>query len=224
MIFFRFLSKTEIGDTSSIGGSNYTFFVPMDDAFEKYGFDALSDDTLKSEKIIKMILNHFVKGRLYDRDLAHGRVFETVGGKKIKITRDSAGHVSVNNAKIVESEVFVYNLGTMYYIDDILFPELLEKDIKLPTTMSDDNQKERESSEEFYTTEMAIFSENEEKSDREPTTAEYHSPLSLLLTTHSDVELIPSKFTEFFDDIDETQEIYTTPRNLPVRYVSSPKK
>lgn len=27
----------------------------------------------------------------------------------------------VNDAKIVESEVFVYNLGTMFYIDKVLF-------------------------------------------------------------------------------------------------------
>lgn len=37
----------------------------------------------------------------------------------------STGNVTVNHAHIVESEVFVYNLGTMYYIDDILYPEAL---------------------------------------------------------------------------------------------------
>lgn len=32
-----------------------------------------------------------------------------------------AGTVFINDAKIIETEVFVYNLGTMYYIDKLLF-------------------------------------------------------------------------------------------------------
>lgn len=31
------------------------------------------------------------------------------------------GKVNINDATIVESEVFVYNLGTMFYIDKVLF-------------------------------------------------------------------------------------------------------
>lgn len=37
--------------------------------------------------------------------------------------RLSADKVHVNEATIVESEVFVYNLGTMFYIDQILFTD-----------------------------------------------------------------------------------------------------
>lgn len=35
----------------------------------------------------------------------------------------SAGAIYINNAKVVKSEVFVYNLGTMFYIDHVLFGE-----------------------------------------------------------------------------------------------------
>lgn len=45
-----------------------------------------------------------------------------------------AGNVTVNHAHIVESEVFVYNLGTMYYIDDILYPEIFDKILKAVDT------------------------------------------------------------------------------------------
>ena len=45
-----------------------------------------------------------------------------------------AGNVTVNHAHIVESEVFVYNLGTMYYIDDILYPEIFDKILKAADT------------------------------------------------------------------------------------------
>ena len=34
-----------------------------------------------------------------------------------------AGAILINNARVVKSEVFVYNLGTMFYIDQVLFAE-----------------------------------------------------------------------------------------------------
>lgn len=88
-----------------------------------------------------MLLNHFVRGRLYDRHLRDNEVFETIGGGHIKITRNPGSNAtSVNNAKITESEVFVYNLGTMFYIDDILYAHLLREYVSKPTkTRSDPN-------------------------------------------------------------------------------------
>lgn len=41
---------------------------------------------------------------------------------KIKIY---LGNVTVNHANIVQSEIFVYNLGTMFYIDQVLYPDAL---------------------------------------------------------------------------------------------------
>lgn len=225
----RFLSSAEIA--SSIVGSNYTFFVPLDDAFEKYGFDLLSDEVLGSEKGIKLILNHFVKGRLYGRDLRQDEVFETVGGKPLKITKDSTGQILVNRAKVAESEVFVYNLGTMFYIDDVLYPETLKNEVKMITQAPNHNKKrENESSEDFYTTEMSIFSEGEEKistkSNREPTTSEYRSILSALLTTRSDVELVPSDFSAFAEEFSVSENNLVTPEASPFRSLQSspPKK
>ncbi|XP_065355839.1 uncharacterized protein LOC135950235 [Calliphora vicina] len=122
----RFLNNAEIAP--HVSGANYTFFVPDDKAFEKLGFDKLSDDVMASQRGVKMLLNHFVKGRLYNRDLKDNEVFETIGGGHIKITRNPGSNAtSVNNAKITESEVFVYNLGTMFYIDDILYSHLLRE-------------------------------------------------------------------------------------------------
>lgn len=45
--------------------------------------------------------------------------------------------MKVNEATIVESEVFVYNLGTMFYIDKVLFVTLndLPSTIQSTTTM-----------------------------------------------------------------------------------------
>lgn len=129
----------------------------MDTAFIKYGFGKLSEDDMATETAIKFLLNHFIKGRLYDRHLKHDEVFESIGGTGLKIQRLGAGknrlgvifldfrltieifnvisgNVTVNHAHIVESEVFVYNLGTMYYIDDLLYPEIFDKILKAADT------------------------------------------------------------------------------------------
>lgn len=42
----RFLNNAEIAP--HVSGANYTFFVPDDKAFEKLGFDKLSDDVMVS--------------------------------------------------------------------------------------------------------------------------------------------------------------------------------
>lgn len=186
----------------------------------------MPDEALSSDKGIKLILNHFVKGRLYDRNLIQDEVFETVGGKPLKITKDSKGQVSVNRAKIVESEIFVYNLGTMFYIDDVLYPNTLKNEVKTLTQSPNHNKRhEGESSEDFYTTEMSIFSEKEEKlttkSNREPTTSEYRSIMSALMTTSSDVEFIPNNFSEFAEEF-SVSDRYVTPKALPLKSRNSP--
>lgn len=161
MILFccrRFLNNAEIAPY--VPGANYTFFVPIDDAFIKHGFSKLSEDDMATETAIKFLLNHFIKGRLYDRNLKHEEVFESIGGTGLKIQRLGAGeyskflcrifkcfklytakhfwsfvgNVTVNHVQIVESEIFVYNLGTMYYIDDILYPEIFDKILKAADT------------------------------------------------------------------------------------------
>jgi hypothetical protein len=220
------LNNAEIA--SSIIGSNYTFFVPNDDAFEKYGFDLLPDEALSSEKGIKLILNHFVKGRLYHRNLKQDEVFETISGKTLKVSRDSSGQVSINRAKIVESEIFVYNLGTMFYIDDVLHPETLKNEVKAITQAPNHTKKRENESTEDFTTEMTIFSESEEKlttkTNREPTTSEYRSILSALLTTRSDVELVPNEFSEFAEEF-SVSDSFVTPKALPLQsYQSAPPK
>lgn len=50
--------------------------------------------------------------------------------------------VKVNEAVIVESEVFVYNLGTMFYIDKVLF---VNKELLPTTTFSPTNSNVKHS-------------------------------------------------------------------------------
>ncbi|GJQ66831.1 hypothetical protein Trydic_g7866 [Trypoxylus dichotomus] len=116
----RFLNLADLAPR--VSGTGYTFFVPTDTAFEELGLDKMPDNYLSTGTELQILLNHFVKGRLYDRDLKNGGSLKTLGNKTIHIFRDE-DTVRVNNATIVESEVFVYNLGTMFYINKVLFAD-----------------------------------------------------------------------------------------------------
>lgn len=87
---FRFLNNADIAQY--IPGANYTFFVPTDSAFAKNQLQNLSDDEMSSEIGTKFLLNHFVKGRLYDRDLKHDEVFDGIGGAPLKVQRNLNGN------------------------------------------------------------------------------------------------------------------------------------
>uniref|UniRef100_A0AAG5D0W5 FAS1 domain-containing protein n=1 Tax=Anopheles atroparvus TaxID=41427 RepID=A0AAG5D0W5_ANOAO len=219
----RFLNTAEIAQF--ISGSNYTFFVPTDEAFERYSFDLLPDSVLASEKGIKMLLNHFVRGRLYDRDLKNGEVIDTIGEMPVKIQRSFENVVRVNSARIVESEVFVYNLGTMFYVNDVLYPHQLMDEVKAITDLRniDGNVPDSIAGIDGYTTEQ-----NQPETDR-PTSSTFRSLLGLL-TTSADVELVPVEVTErgklnsnedgpllHYDEI-------ITPKALPMKYFYEPKK
>lgn len=167
-----------------------TFFVPTDAAFEKLGFDILPDDILGSEMGVKMLLNHFVKGRLYDRDLQNEIAFETIGGETLKISRRGS-NVTVNQANIIESEVFVYNLGTMFYIDDVLYSNYLLGNPPLTTT----------------TTPAATTT---------ATTPRGSTTMASKGSTAADAELVPKGITEQDDDFLLDDDEIITPRALPV--------
>lgn len=100
--------------------SGYSFFVPTDKAFKEANLADKPDYYLTRGDGLKLLLNHIVPTRLYDRDLTNEQQFKTLGGKTIHVKREGE-NVTISDANVIESEVFVYNLGTMYYIDKVLF-------------------------------------------------------------------------------------------------------
>lgn len=78
-----------------VSGTGYTFFVPLDEAFEELGFDKMPDNYLSTGDGLQILLNHFVKGRLYDKDLRDGERLTTLGNRTIEITRNK-GKISTN--------------------------------------------------------------------------------------------------------------------------------
>merc|ERR1712137_241266 len=90
----------------------YTMFVPTDAAFLKLlVLDAADPFVIDPEFRIDVLLNHFVPGRIYDADL--------VDNQTVTITR-TANVTKINNAVVQEADVFIYNLGNIFIIDDVL--------------------------------------------------------------------------------------------------------
>lgn len=85
-----------------VPGANYTFFVPLDDAFYKRGLNRLREEDMSSESAIKFLLNHFIKGRLYDRNLKHDEVFESIGQTGLKIQRLVTGILEKEEIHCIE--------------------------------------------------------------------------------------------------------------------------
>ncbi|XP_031629515.1 uncharacterized protein LOC116344847 [Contarinia nasturtii] len=214
----RFTFVTKLLNNAEIApyvpGANYTFFVPMDDAFHKHELNELSEEDMSSETAIKFLLNHFIKGRLYDRNLKHDEVFESIGGTGLKIQRIAPGNVTVNHAHIVESEVFVYNLGTMYYVDDILYPEIFGKMVKAtnsPTTTVPTTFKLTASPDADIEPVPAVTQSGEQGKD-----------IFVLNERGGNIDE-SSDFDHDGDDEDDDDEI-VTPRALPVQFMIEPPK
>lgn len=85
----RFLNLADLAP--HVSGTGYTFFVPQDTAFEELGLDKMPDNYLSTGEGLEILLNHFVKGRLYDRDLKDNTTLTTLGNKVINVGRRSKG-------------------------------------------------------------------------------------------------------------------------------------
>lgn len=200
---------------------------------------------MASDDALQFLLNHFIKGRLYTRDLKHDEVFMSIGNSGLKIERLPTGemrlshnikksvlkmsflprftdNITVNHANIIESEVFVYNLGTMYYIDDVLYPEILEKivqsyDLPSSTAINYKFTTVPDADVEAVPSEITESSEEKQK--------------DILLQNDEGFRNDKGSNSGFgIDDDDDEEEDedddeIVTPRALPVQYmINSPKK
>ncbi|KAJ1530801.1 hypothetical protein ONE63_005650 [Megalurothrips usitatus] len=116
----RFLNMADLAPR--VPGAGYTFFVPTDEAFERIGLDTAEDGYLATGDGLGLLLNHFVSSRLYTKQLQNGTVLKSMGKLQLTVRREG-DDIFINDAKILKREVFVYNLGTMFYIDSVLVGE-----------------------------------------------------------------------------------------------------
>lgn len=115
----RGILASGISDFLNSGGL-YTFFAPSDMAFGKLPADTIKD-LLKPEsknRLVQLLRNHIVAGKLNLKDLQHGDKLETVDGNELLIT-ENWGKTSVNSSIIQMSDIETSN-GTIHSLDKVL--------------------------------------------------------------------------------------------------------
>ncbi|KAL1124421.1 hypothetical protein AAG570_001049, partial [Ranatra chinensis] len=134
----RFLNVADLAP--HIPGAGYTFFVPTDKAFVKRGLQNSPDNLLSSKEGLDVLLSHFVKGRLYDKDIKDNTTLTALSNRTLHVHRKTANG-TIEDADIIESEVFVYNLGTMFFINNVLFSDHIpEHTIGVTTVVSPNSE------------------------------------------------------------------------------------
>lgn len=111
------------GLTETLSGEGpYTVFAPTDEAFAALPQDALQD-LLKPENkeiLVKILTYHVVPGNVQSSALTSGAV-KSVEGGAIDVKVDSASGVTVNDAKVVQSDIQASN-GVIHVIDKVILP------------------------------------------------------------------------------------------------------
>jgi uncharacterized surface protein with fasciclin (FAS1) repeats len=101
------------------GKGPFTVFAPTDEAFAKIpkaDLDALLKD---KAKLTAVLTYHVVPGKVMAADVKAGKV-KTVQGSEITISTTSG--VSVNNAKVVKTDIVADN-GVIHVIDTVIMPK-----------------------------------------------------------------------------------------------------
>lgn len=101
------------------GKGPFTVFAPTDEAFAKIpkaDLDALLKD---KAKLAAVLTYHVVPGRVMAADVKAGQV-KTVQGSDITIS--TTGGVSVNNAKVIKTDIVTSN-GVIHVIDTVIMPK-----------------------------------------------------------------------------------------------------
>ena len=97
----------------------FTVFAPTDAAFAKIpkaDLDALLKD---KAKLTAVLTYHVVAGKVMAADVKAGKV-KTVQGSEITIS--TMGGVSVDNAKVIKTDIVASN-GVTHVIDSVIIPK-----------------------------------------------------------------------------------------------------
>jgi uncharacterized surface protein with fasciclin (FAS1) repeats len=101
-------------------GDLYTFFAPSDTAFRKLP-EGIINDLLKPEnkpRLVQLLRNHIVAGKLNFKDLQNGDKLKTLDGDELLVT-ENWGKTSINNSVIQNGDIEASN-GTLHSLDKVL--------------------------------------------------------------------------------------------------------
>ena len=104
------------------GKGPFTVFAPTDEAFAKLPAGTV-EELLKpenKEKLVAILTYHVVPGKVMAADVKT-MMAKTVNGKELSIKVDD-GKVTVNNAKVIKTDVAASN-GVIHVIDTVILPK-----------------------------------------------------------------------------------------------------
>jgi uncharacterized surface protein with fasciclin (FAS1) repeats len=98
----------------------FTFFAPTDLAFDKLekGFMENLQSPENKLRLVDLLNNHIVKGKIQFKDLKDGDSLETVNGNQLLVTVQD-GKVSIRDANVLGRDAKITN-GTMHSIDTVI--------------------------------------------------------------------------------------------------------
>jgi uncharacterized surface protein with fasciclin (FAS1) repeats len=104
------------------GKGPFTVFAPADSAFAKLP-DGTVEGLLKNKPALQGVLTyHVVPGRILAKDIAMGTSkVATANGAALTVNRDRDGNVTIDNAKVVKTDILAGN-GVIHVIDSVVLP------------------------------------------------------------------------------------------------------
>jgi uncharacterized surface protein with fasciclin (FAS1) repeats len=102
------------------GPGPFTVFAPNDAAFAKLPAGTVEALLKDKAKLASILTYHVVAGKVMAKDVKAGDV-KTVQGSMISIK--TAGGVTVNNAKVIATDVAADN-GVIHVIDTVILPKM----------------------------------------------------------------------------------------------------
>jgi uncharacterized surface protein with fasciclin (FAS1) repeats len=102
------------------GPGPFTVFAPNDAAFAKLPAGTVEALLKDKAKLASILTYHVVAGKVMAKDVKAGDV-KTVQGSMISIK--TAGGVTVNNAKVIATDVAADN-GVIHVIDTVIMPKM----------------------------------------------------------------------------------------------------
>ncbi len=103
--------------------------MPRDDAFWRlFVQDATAPDPflLDDDFRLRTLVKHLTAGRYFSKDMKTGQEIVMADGKsRLKVNKDVDGEIILNDGRqdirVLGDEVFVYNLGNIFFVDKVLF-------------------------------------------------------------------------------------------------------
>ena len=112
------------GIVETLSGSGpFTVFAPTNEAFKKLPAGTV-ENLLKPEnkdQLVKVLTYHVVPGKVMAKDVVKLTKAKTVEGSEVTIAV-SGGSVSVDNAKVIKTDIVSSN-GVIHVIDAVILPK-----------------------------------------------------------------------------------------------------